>query len=173
MKVEIMFIVICLSLFLNGCTWGINQGGNDAGRTGVNESALENQARMALTNFHTYLSQERYDQAVDLFGGSYDVLLGYNPTLSEEDKEDLLQAACEFNGFMCFDLLSAELIDVEDNGDFTYEVKYSNPDGSQFVLGPCCGATEEEMPPKSSFTVHVKCEQDGTCLVMDLPPYVP
>lgn len=173
MKAEIILIVICLNLFLCGCTGRIDQGRNDVGITGVDESALEDQAKMVLIDFHTYLNLEKYDQAVDLYGGSYDVLLGYNPTLSEEDKEVLLQAACEFNGFMCLDVLSAELIGVEENGEFAYEVKFVNPDGSEFVLGPCCGATEEEMPPKSSFTVHVECKEDGSCLVMDLPPYVP
>jgi hypothetical protein len=148
-------------------------------RTGANgiidgdESAVEARAEGALINFHTFLNQEDYNKAAELYGGSYEVLLGYNPTLSENDKADLLMAGCEFNGFMCLEILSAELIDVNDQGEYVYEVKFENPDGSELVLGPCCGATEEEMPPKSSFTVRVQCEGDVSCKVMDLPPYVP
>ena len=173
MKINIAAIFICLSLFFTGCTGWIDQIGNEIGVTGVNESSLEAKAEMVLLNFHTYLNLEKYDQAVDMYGGTYDALLGYNPTISGEDKEGLLQAACEFNGFVCLDILSAELKEVNDQGDFTFEVRFSNPDGSEFVLGPCCGATEEEMPPVSSFSVQVHCEDDKSCKVMGLPPYIP
>jgi len=173
MKAKNIFVVVCLSLFLSSCSMGIEMGWNEVGNTYEDESPLEAQAEIALENFYTFLNQKQYDLAVELYGGSYEVLRGYNPSLDEENKEGFLRAACELNGFMCLKVLSAELVQAVDQGEFTYEVKFANPDGSEFILGPCCGASEEEMPPISIFTVHVKCEDDGSCFVMDLPPYVP
>jgi hypothetical protein len=46
-------------------------------------------------------------------------------------------------------------------------------DGSLFVLGPCCGANETEMPPVSQFEYKVTRDASGQFVVMDLPPYVP
>ena len=173
MKGKHLFGFLVLSLVLSCCTQGIDQKGSEKGINWSDESTLESQAEVALTDFHKYLNQSEYAKASAFYGGTYENLLNFNPTLSEEDKEHLLQAACEFNGFMCLDVLSAELIEVYDQGEFIYEVKFANPDGSEFILGPCCGASEDEMPPKSFFIVHVHCENDSTCLVLDLPPYVP
>lgn len=163
MRTKILVLFMCLTMFLSACNGSVALIGQE----------LDAQARSALINFHEYLHQGEYDQAAELYGGSYDVLLGYNPTLSEDDKAALLQAACEFNGFICLEILSAELMAGNDGTEIVFKVKFANPDGSEFVLGPCCGASEEEMPPVSTFTAHVLCEDDGSCLVMDLPPYVP
>jgi hypothetical protein len=40
------------------------------------------------------------------------------------------------------------------------------------VLGPCCGATAEEMPPTSQFSVDV-IERDGNYYVTSLPVFQP
>lgn len=172
-KAKNIFLLGCLSLFLCSCTRGIDLGAEESMIGFEDEFTLEEQAELALINFYTFLYQGKYDLAADLYGGSYDILLGYNPSLEEANKEGLLRAACERNGFMCLETLSTESMQAVDQGEFIYEVKYANPDGSEFVLGPCCSASEEEMPPKSIFAVHVQCEHDGTCLVLDLPPYVP
>ncbi len=43
---------------------------------------------------------------------------------------------------------------------------------SPFVLGPCCGATPEEMPPTEEFDFTVR--QSGEIYrVVDLPVYIP
>lgn len=173
MKAKHIIIFIFLSLLFSCCTRGIDHEDSEIVITGEDADALEVQAEIALTNFYTYLNQEKYDQAADLYGGSYEVLLGYNPKLSKGDKSELLRAACEFNGFMCLEILSAVLIDVNDLDELVFDVQFANPDGSEFVLGPCCGASEEEMPPVSTFPVHVLCEDEESCMVMDLPPYMP
>jgi hypothetical protein len=59
------------------------------------------------------------------------------------------------------------------DGTVTVDVEFSLPDGTLFVLGPCCGATETEMPPVSSFAFRVQRQPDGAYAVLDLPPYVP
>ena len=56
---------------------------------------------------------------------------------------------------------------------YIFQVEFNNPDGSLFVLGPCCGATETEMPPVSQFQFTVIRNADGRFVVMNTPPYVP
>ena len=134
---------------------------------------LEMQAQEALIDYYQSLNQGMYDRAVALFGGSYEELEYFNPLIDPDDKPELLRAGCEFNGFMCLQILSSVLVRVENQNEFFFDVEFANPDGSLFVLGPCCGATEETMPPMSVFTVQVSCENGGPCQVMNLPPYVP
>ena len=133
----------------------------------------EVEARSAVEDFYAALNQSAYDQAAGLYRGSYEALQGYNPDIDPGDQVSLLGAGCEFNGLMCLQVLDLSLIHENDSGEFIFEVEFANPDGSQFVLGPCCGATEEEMPPVTLFQVRVTCEQDSACRVLDLPPYVP
>jgi len=45
-------------------------------------------------------------------------------------------------------------------------------DGTLFKLGPCCGATEAEMPPVWQFPYTVK-KIDGQFKVMEGPVYIP
>ena len=56
--------------------------------------------------------------------------------------------------------------------DFRFTVELQNPDGSLFVLGPCCGADPDTEPPWTQFDFLVK-RTDSGFLVQDLPVYVP
>lgn len=182
MRARVMLVFVCMIFF---CSCGgektdpNNQGGGFpmegfiASQGLTDEPTSDVNAVTALIDFHMLLNQTKYDQATALYGGQYELLYDYNPAIGKEDKWRLLQAACEFNGFRCLKLLSSKLVEVNDQHVFVYEVEFANPDGSPFELGPCCGASEESMPPISTFTVHVYCESDDICLVMDLPPYVP
>ncbi len=131
------------------------------------------QAQETLTEYYQSLNQGKYDRAVALYGGSYEELEYFNPTIDPGDQAELLRAGCEFNGFMCLPILNSFLVQVEGQHDFFFEMEFANPDGSLFVLGPCCGADEETMPPVSVFSVQVRCEDGGVCQVLNLPPYVP
>ncbi|MEX2029351.1 MAG: hypothetical protein WD906_00040 [Anaerolineales bacterium] len=51
-------------------------------------------------------------------------------------------------------------------------VEFVTDDGELFVLGPCCGATEAEMPPVWRFPYTVRVV-GGEYLVMEMPVYVP
>ena len=53
-----------------------------------------------------------------------------------------------------------------------FEVKLSKKNGDILVIGPCCGATEEQSPPDSIFIVFVT-ESENSYLVVSMPPYVP
>ena len=181
MRVRIWIVIF--ALILCGCGVGISGAKNPAENPALGDVAftqpaagnerLEANAELTLINFFTYLNQKSYRQASEIYGGPYDQLIGYNPSLSETDKEGLLQAGCEYNGLMCLSVLSSRLINANSTNEFIFEVEFANPDGSLFVLGPCCGASEDEMPPVSTFNVRVRCESDGVCKVLDLPPYVP
>jgi hypothetical protein len=57
-----------------------------------------------------------------------------------------------------------------ENARFT--VRFLTETGERFVLGPCCGATPEEMPPTEEFDFTVRQSGD-TYRVVDLPVYVP
>lgn len=173
-----MLFFLCL-LLLSACTLAgldaLSQGMPFAsGEEGISDGlTLETAANTAVKDFYSALNQGKYEQASELFGGSYEVLQGFNPTIDPGDTASLLQTACEFNGFMCLKVLNAELVEDQREQGFIFEVTFENLDGSEFVLGPCCGASEAEMPPQTIFIVHVVCDREGTCQVMDLPPYVP
>jgi hypothetical protein len=134
---------------------------------------LENTARNTLIQFFADLNNAEYEDAALHYGGSYEILQGYNPDIDPGDKIALLTAGCERNGLLCMQLMTAEQVSVENGLIFHYKVSYRAPDNTEFVLGPCCGASETEMPPVRYFDVTVSCDQQDVCLVMDLPPYVP
>lgn len=163
-------ILILLVFFLSGCQ---KQSVQPLVPLPDKTPPVESQALMDLINFFVYLNHGKYDEAVAVYGGSYEILQGWNPDLSSEDKAGLLKRGCEQNGLVCLQLYSAELSERPSQTELNYTVTFRNPDNSQFVQGPCCGATEEEMPSFSEFTIHVHCPIGSTCQVLDLPPYVP
>jgi len=65
---------------------------------------MENQANLDMINFFVSLNQARYEQAVSLYGGSYEILEGYNPGIDPASKSEFLKAGCEFNGLTCLQL---------------------------------------------------------------------
>jgi hypothetical protein len=128
-------------------------------------------AQRALVDYFSALSQEQYSKAVALYGGSYESLIAMNPDENTFDLEGLWQNGCTLNGLQCLPVRSATLKEQGDN-TFVFTVEFSNPDGSRFVLGPCCGADATQMPPMEKFTYQV-VKKDGRFLVMDLPVYLP
>jgi hypothetical protein len=170
-------LVIFLVVLLSACSIvQVNEPGNGLDVLPANEdktSALVVEAEAALTEFYNLLNQGEYEKAVELYGGSYEELEYFNPVMDPADRAGLLAAACEINGFICAPVLNVAAIGSDPQGILAFEVVYANPDGSRFVLGPCCGATEEEMPPMEVFTVRVNCERENECQVLDMPPWVP
>jgi hypothetical protein len=107
-----------------------------------------------------------------LYGGSYATLQDWNPDVDPSDHVKLWERACEQNGLQCL-LLRASYFKELQGDTYIFQVEFSNPDGSLFVRGPCCGANETDMPPESQFEYRVARNADGKFLVLDLPPYVP
>jgi hypothetical protein len=167
MKLKLIFVFLVL-MIVTACS-----NGQSASNGREQNENLGPRAQAVAVDFYSALSQGAYDQAALLYGGSYEMLQGFNPEIDPTDQVKLLGAGCEFNGLMCLPVLDLSFVEVNDQQEYVFEVTFANPDGSQFILGPCCGATEEEMPPMSEFPGRVACQRDGACLVLDLPPYVP
>lgn len=130
-------------------------------------------ARQALLDYFTALNQGDYLRTVELYGGSYEVLADNNPDIPSDEHAQYFQAACRYNGFMCFlplrEVVAQEKLAAD---EFHFVVEFQNPDGTLFELGPCCGADPNSQPPVSQFGYTVLLREDGY-RVMELPVYVP
>lgn len=101
-------------------------------------------------------------------------MIGYNPDLDPQDRASLFKNACTINGFQCLQVRSARRQErVERSGEYRFVVEFSTPTGETFVLGPCCGATETEMPSRSEFPFTVVKIGEDEYRVEDLPIYTP
>ncbi|MBN2387449.1 MAG: hypothetical protein JXB85_10540 [Anaerolineales bacterium] len=139
-----------------------------SGTRAPNEEVLAN---AALLDFFDALHQGDYAAADRLYGGSYETLRDWNPDLDPGDHAALWLAACTRNGLQCLPVRSANL-QTQTGNTFIFIVEFSALDGALFVLGPCCGADETEMPPQSTFEYTVT-HHNGQFWIMDLPVYVP
>ena len=64
------------------------------------------EAEAALTHFFDYLDSGDYQEAADLYGGSYLELQAMNPLLPLKDHESLWRAACTINGYQCLAVIT-------------------------------------------------------------------
>ncbi len=170
MKLPIQRTSILLSIiFLMSCA---PQSLATAEPTPTSPLSPATEAQEILTTFFQLLNSKDYAAGDILYGGSYETMQNWNPDIDPSDHLTLWTKACEQNGLRC--LLARTVTFKEIQGDtYLFQVEFSNPDGSLFVLGPCCGATETEMPPVSQFEYKVARDANGKFLVMDMPPYVP
>ena len=123
-------------------------------------------------DFLTLLHTENYAEAAPLYGGEYETLQASNPGIDPNDQIALWTWACDHQLLQCLEVRSATFKELRGDS-YVFQVEFSNPDGTLFVRGPCCGATETEMPSVSQFEFRVSRTEDGKFLVMDTPPYVP
>ena len=110
-------------------------------------------AHDVLVNFLTLLHTKKYADAVPLYGGDYDTIEKvFNPLKSTSRRSRLVlwTWACDNHTLQCLEVRSATFKQLVGDS-YIFQVEFSNPDGSLFVLGPCCGANETEMPPISQF----------------------
>ena len=130
------------------------------------------EAHDVLVNFLTLLHTKRYSDAVPLYGGDYEQLQVFNSEIEPNDHLALWTSVCENQQLQCLQVRSITPQQVVGDS-YIFQVEFNNPDGSLFVLGPCCGATETEMPPVSKFEYTVSRNADHRYVVMNTPPYVP
>lgn len=128
-------------------------------------------AQQALVDYFTLLSQGHYSKAMVLYGGSYEPLIEMNPEINSFDLDRLWQNGCTINGLQCLPVSSATLKE-QVGSTFVFTLAFSNPDGSRFALGPCCGASASESPPVEHFDYRVEKTNAGY-RVLDLPVFVP
>jgi hypothetical protein len=130
------------------------------------------QAFDVLGNFLRLLHEKNYGDAAPLYGGDYEQLHVFNPQIDPNDHVALWSWACDHQLLQCLEVRSATLKHQEGDA-YVFQVEFNKPDGSLFVLGPCCGANETEMPPVSQFEYTVIRNSEGKFVVMNMPPYVP
>lgn len=120
-------------------------------------------AAQAARGFLTRLHAGRYAEAAALYGGSYAVLHGWNPSIPPDDYAALWEASCTINGVQCLAL--DEVIEVQrvTATAYTVTVTLVGTAGERFVH-PVHGQE------RFDFGLAVR---DGQFLVRDLPPYVP
>ena len=163
------FVFLFVLILLAGCA---AQPISTPQPTQTSPSSEEIKAVHALATFLRLLHDKNYADAVPLYGGEYEALQVFNPEIDPSDHIALWTWACENQLLQCLEVRSAELSHQE--GDtYVFQVEFNNPDGSLFVLGPCCGANETEMPPVSQFEYTVTKNAESKFVVMNLPPYVP
>ena len=130
------------------------------------------EAHDVLVNFLNLLHTRNYEDAVPLYGGNYESLQVFNPQIDPTDHLALWEFVCENKLLQCLEVRSATWKNLTGT-TYNFLVEFNNPDGSLFVLGPCCGANETEMPPVSQFEYTVTRNEAMKFVVMNTPPYVP
>jgi hypothetical protein len=167
----LFLLVICLVMALiAGCQ---NEQSN-VSTTGPAESTSEQElAGETAILFFDYLRSGRYDDAAGLYGGSYEVLQGWNPSVEPADFTTLWRNGCSINGLNCLNTRSVQVAEQTATGEFVFLVEFSTREGELFVLGPCCGANETEQPPVSVWPIRVAKGTDNQYRVMDMPSYSP
>ena len=130
------------------------------------------EAHDVLVGFLTLLHTKSYTEAAPFYGGEYDSLQVFNPQIDPDDQVALWTWACENKLLQCLEVRSVAFQELVGDS-YIFQVEFNNLDGSLFVLGPCCGANETEMPPVSRFEFTVSRNADGKFVVMNAPPYVP
>ena len=170
--VRLMAIALGLALLLLGCQPGRLQSNEVVVGSGdpTQEATL---AWEALVTFFDKLAAGRYAEAVDYYGGEYDILVGWNPDVAPNDYATLWRNGCSINGLNCLATRSVAAGGITSNEEYLFSVEFSTREGEQFVLGPCCGVTETEQPPRTFFDIRVVQGEDGRFRVIDLPPYTP
>ena len=83
----------------------------------------------------------------------------------------LLASACE-RQLRCMEVRRVVSSKAVAPSQFDFVIEFSNADGTLFKRGPCCGATEKEMPTVRQFTYSVE-QRNGEMRVHGLPVYVP
>lgn len=135
-----------------------------------NTSSTSQTEREALMEYFDALSEGRYAEAA-VYRDDYETPRSWFPEVNPDDHAELIKRACDMRGWNC---LKIRTIVREEPiaGGIKFTVEFTNTDASLFVQGPCCGASEEEMPPRSQFEYEV-VRRDGRLIVATDPVYTP
>ncbi len=129
--------------------------------------------RDALVAFFAAISNGDYRTAGSLYGYGVneaqelvDIVLGWRDgdpawRADPNDFAAVLEKVCT-GGFLCLPLRSIVSETRISPTETEFVVELTGPDGELFVLGPCCGATETEMPPRRQFTYMVTRDETGS-----------
>jgi hypothetical protein len=162
-----VFIVLLAVFFMTGCEkTPLNQSKNTVEDTVV--------AQNTLIAFFNYLNDDKFDKAVELFEptgiDSWEWLANFSPEEERDNKPLVLKNYC----LATQTCLKANVLNIkkQTENDYILSVQFIKKDNNTFVLGPCCGATEEEMPSMDKFDYNVK-KVNNLFKVATPPVYVP
>lgn len=133
----------------------------------------EQLALQALAAFLDHLHNGRYEEAAQLYGGTYEIMTDHNPSIDPSNHAALMKNACMINGVECLEVYTAGPDRKISASEYNFKVEFMNADGTLFVRGPCCGGNETDFPPQSTFIFTVIKDSEGKFLVMNMPPYMP
>ena len=128
-------------------------------------------AQGILEDFFDSLSIGDFEHAANLISlQEWEAIEQFTPSEESHDTANLLRHYCE-NTQTC---LTVQVLDVReiDSGKYIFIVQFITDSGDVYVFGPCCGATEEEMPSKREFEYVVE-KVSGVFKVTTLPLYRP
>jgi hypothetical protein len=128
-------------------------------------------ARHAVLAFFTLLHARRYQEAAPYYGGSYDALRGWNPSVPPADHATLWKNACEVNGLQCLRIRRVVGAEETAPGEVTVIIELENEDGTLYARGPGF-AGNPNYPVTSRWPIVVK-KVDGRFRPRDGPPYSP
>lgn len=174
LSVKRTILLCCLLVLFTGCTSPSTSAPPPTHVLPLTSTTLPatDEAHGVLIQFFNLLNARQYAEADALYGGDYEQLKVFSTDIDPADHAKLWANACELAGLQCLKVRTATFKNQQ--GDtYVFQVEFSNPDGNLFVLGPCCGSNETEMPPVSQFEYKVSRNNQGKFVVMDLPPYVP
>ena len=152
MKRFAWFFMVALTVFLSGV---YANGASDSER-----------AKQNLIAFFDFLNRGQYTEAAELYGGGYEILVDFNPTLDPEDRPALLKNGCEINRLQCLTVLTAEFKEKNSKGEYVFRFQFKDTDDNLFVQ------QTPNAPPVFIFDYRVMKGEDGTFRVLDLPPYI-
>ena len=126
-------------------------------------------AQETLLTFFAYLKQAEFEKALEYFDlddSAWQDLANFSPDEVRGNRVKILENYCLAMG-TC---LRAEVLDIKNEtvNEFQLLVQFINNDGNVYVYGPCCGATEAEMPSTKQFDFTVK--KFGDTFKVTTPP---
>ena len=129
-------------------------------------------AKDTLVTFFDYLGKNEFEKAVELyeFDNGFTLIEELTPAEEQDDKAKVLENFCKAVG-TC---LEVKVLETKRTTNYEYSmvVQFIKSDGTFYVFGPCCGATEEQMPSTDKFDYTVK-KINGEFKVTTPPLYRP
>lgn len=140
----------------------------------VRLNKLDTTAQDALTQFFAALHDKRYAEAVEMYGGDYDTLRDWNPSVDPNDYAELWRNGCEMNGLNCLAVNATEVGGRSPDGSYVINAWFTEANGNGFSILENKGGGENEVPSRRNvFRFKIIKSSDGASRVQTMPVYTP
>lgn len=161
--VACLFLMAFTALFLSQCT----------SRSGSTVARDQQKAFQTLIEFLESLHSGDYEEAIRLYGGTYETMMSHNPHIPSDNLAALLRNACTINGAQCLQVMRIEPHQAVSEREFHFQVAFMLPDGSLLSIPRQPEDSGANSQPQTLFLFRVKKVADGRFVVLDMPPYAP